>query len=333
MIALQHRFLLLVALMTFLWGCGRIADPDRIRIAKVDNAYITRGNLFRLINDMDDVDRPKIRSRGDLLRVLNQYIDAKIKVPLGQQLAGEGKISVPRETAREQFFRESGDDEEQYRAIWNMQPPASGEITPLMQVYNLTPEGMKAMKAMIEQKTDKVLDRMLADKAVEYLAVQGLKSGELKLDDKDMEREYKLRKDTLKKFEWMRFAAIRFPAAQDDALSQAAKIRKRLNTGESFDALAVETQSLQSTAIVRPGASASVIESEIENNPDLAKFRGFWSAASRSATRRYYRPHLPAGIPANEPGRAGPHQYRQHARRLARAEGARTSPGDRNDLG
>lgn len=261
-------------------GCGQMSDPNNIRIAKIGNQHITRGELFQLINDMDDADRPKHRTRGDLLRTLNRYIDQKVTVPLGQQLAKEGKISVPREAAREQFFRDSGDDQEQYRSIWNMEPPADGEVTPLMKVYNLTPSGMKAMKMVIEQKTDRILERMLADTAVQFLAAQDFKAGTITLDDKDLEREYRIRKDTLKKFEWMRFLAIRYPAASEDALAQAAGLRKRMDAGESFEALVVEVQGLQTTAIARPGASATVIESEIENNPDLTKFRGFWSTAS-----------------------------------------------------
>lgn len=261
-------------------GCGQISDPNNIRIAKIGNEYITRGDLFQIINDMDDADRPKHRTRGDLLRTLNRYIDQKITVPLGQQFAKEGKINVPREAAREQFFRDSGDDEEQYRTIWSMEPPASGEITPLMKVYNLTPQTMKAMKSVIEQKTDRIVERMQADQAVEMLAAMDFKAGEIQLSPEDLDREYRIRKDTLKKFEWMRFLAIRYPAADADALTQAARIRERLNAGETFDALITEIQGLKATAIARPGATATVIESEIENNPDLAKFRGFWTVAS-----------------------------------------------------
>ncbi len=261
-------------------GCGQIADPDNIKIAKVDDTYITRGDLFRLLNDMDDADRPKINNRADLLRVLNQHIDAKIKVPLGQQLAQEGKIQLSRDAAREQYFKECGDDQEQMRAIWGMEPPAGGEITPLMKVYNLTPQGIISMKNIIEQKTDKIMERLLGDKAVEFVALTDLQSGKLSLDAEELEREYKLRKSTLKKYEWLRFQAVRYPAGPDDALAQAAKIRERINAGETFESIVAEVQALESTSIARPGAKATIIESEIENNPGLQKFRGFWSVAS-----------------------------------------------------
>ncbi|HPO16757.1 MAG TPA: peptidylprolyl isomerase [Candidatus Hydrogenedentes bacterium] len=261
-------------------GCGQIADPDNIKIAKVDDTYITRGDLFRLLNDMDDADRPKINNRADLLRVLNQHIDSKIKTPLGQQLAQEGKIRIPRDAAREQYFKECGDDQEQMRAIWGMEPPAGGEITPLMKVYNLTPQGIVAMKNIIEQKTDKILERLQGDQAVQYLAVHDLQTNKLTIDQAELEREYKLRKASLKKLEWMRFQAVQYPGGSEDALAQAAKIRERLNAGETFEGIVAEIQSLQATSIVRPGVTANVIESEIENNPDLQKFKGFWAVAS-----------------------------------------------------
>ena len=104
-------------------GCGQITDKDRIKVAKIGDKYITRGEIFRIIRDMPDTQRPMIRNRSDLLRVLNQYIDSRIKLPLGQHLAEEGKIEVPREVARETFFQESGDEAEILRHSWNMEVP------------------------------------------------------------------------------------------------------------------------------------------------------------------------------------------------------------------
>lgn len=264
-----------------LCGCGRIADPDRIRIAKVDGNYITRGDLFKLIREMEDTERPKIRTRNDLLRVLNQHIDSSITIPLGKRLAEENKLQTSREAARERFFLESGDEQEQLRMMWEIEAPASGEITPLMKLYNLSPEIIRTTKVIIEQRTDKVLEKMRADEAVAYLAAVALQNGELSLDDADLEREYRLRHESLKKHEWMRFMAIRFQAAMEDALTQAAALRKRIDEGESFDAIVEAYLRRDSISVLRPAEQmATVMESEIENNPGMAKFRGFWVAAS-----------------------------------------------------
>ena len=121
-------------------GCGQITDKDRIRIAKIGDRYITRGDLYKIIRDMPDTERPLIRTQSDLLRVLNTHIDSRIKLPLGKKLAAEGKVSVDREQARERVFVESGDEEEQLRAMWQMEVPQAGVVTPMMKLYGLTPE-------------------------------------------------------------------------------------------------------------------------------------------------------------------------------------------------
>jgi hypothetical protein len=282
-----RRSLAAVGLMTMaaagLIACDNLANPDRIRIAKLDNTYITRGDLFKLINDMEDADRPKIKNKNDLLRVLNQYIDARIKLPVGKQLADQGKVKISRDQAREQFFSESGDNQEELRAIWNMQVPANGEITPLMKLYDLTPQVIRARKDYVEQQTDKIIEKLQAEQAVAVLTAEAYKGGQLQLEDADLEREYRIRKDTLKKLEWMKFAALRFPAATPSALEFATQLRGRINAGESFDAIFQEYATRGDSAVLQPAVqSASPIESEIENNPALSKFRGFWEAASGS---------------------------------------------------
>jgi hypothetical protein len=271
--------------VSWLGGCGRIADPDRIRVARMDGEYITRGDLFKLLREMPDKERPKIRNKGDFLRVLNQYIDTRIKLPLGQQLASENRILVSREEAREMYFVQSGDDEEQLRTMWAMELPKPGESTELMRIYNLTPGSLRAMKEIIEQGTDAMIRKMLGDQAVAYLAVEDFKNGKLTLSDEDLMREYRLQKDTFKRFEWMSFLALRFPAALPGAIEEAAKARARIDAGASFESLAEEYIALSQSALLRPGEILpTVMQSEIENNPALARFRGFWLEASGAKT-------------------------------------------------
>ena len=252
-------------------GCGRIAEPDNIRVAKIGDEYITRGDLFELLRDMEDAQRPKIRHKGDLLRVLNEYIDNRLKIPVGQQLAAEGKIKVPRETAREQFFQERGDQQDMWRSIWSMEVPPPGQSTPLMEVYDLTPASISSMKSIVEDGTDAIERKLLGDQALLFLAAQAVQAGEITLDDEALEQEYRLRKDELKRLEWLKFRALRFPTAVGDALERAAGARSRIDAGESFDTV------LDEYAAHDP---QWVIESEIENNPTLTRFRGFWVAAS-----------------------------------------------------
>ncbi|NIA16291.1 MAG: hypothetical protein GWP08_19695, partial [Nitrospiraceae bacterium] len=103
---------------------------------------------------------------------------------------------------------------------------------------------------------------------------QRLKDGSLTIEDEAYEQEYKLRRDELKKLEWMKFRAIRFPASAPKSEVEAAKVRRRLEAGEDFDKIAGEFLAIN---------PQFVMESEIENNPGLARFKGFWLSASGSA--------------------------------------------------
>jgi hypothetical protein len=255
-------------------GCGRIVDKDRIRVAKIGDKYITRGDLLRLLREMSDTDRPKISSRGDLLRLLNQHIDGQIKLPLGEKLKSEGKIDVPRDAAREQYFRDSGDEGDQLRTMWNMEIPKNGEITPLMREYDLTPEKLQFQKDNIDDETDVTLAKMLGEQAVQFLAVQAMKEGKITITDEEIEREYRFAGDSLRTLEEITFRAIRFPAALPDAAAQASHVRALINGGQSFDAI-VDTLLLKG----KQDNTGYVIESAIQNNPSLQRFRGFWNVA------------------------------------------------------
>jgi len=259
----------------FLAGCGRITDKDRIVVAKIGEKNITRGDLFRIIRETPDTERPMIRNRSDMLRVLNQHIDSRIKLPLGQQLAKEGKIDVPREVARETFFQESGDDEEMLRQSWAMEIPPPGVVTPLMEVYGLTPELLQFNKDNVEEGTDRVLKKLLGERAVEYLAGEAFKEGRITLTPEEIEREYQFMKEQLVRYEEISFVGVKFPSTLADASAQAAQVRERLNGGESFDAILAEYAEKDKQEQV-----GYIIQSDIQNNPTLEKFRGFWSAAS-----------------------------------------------------
>lgn len=279
---MQHRFTFRYAFLALLGvliinasGCGQITDKDRIRIAKIGERYITRGDLFKIIREMPDDERPMIRNRSDLLRVLNQHIDNRIKLPLGKKLAAEGKVSVPRDPAREQFFRESGEEEEQLRIMWKMEVPQPGVITPMMQVYGLTPELLQFNKDNIEEGTDRMIEKIQAEQALEVLAVEAVKEGKITLEESEIQREYGFMKEQLATFEEITFLGIRFLAADSGAAAQASALRDRIAAGESFDALAKEFEA--------KGAAEGreyVFQSGIQNNPALERFRGFWTEAS-----------------------------------------------------
>ena len=263
--------LLLAVIATSGVGCGLIADTGRIVVATLDGKKITRGDLEKLIYNMPNDKRDIIRSRKDYLRVLNRYIDSEIKIPLGAQLADEGKIKVDRNAAREQFFKESGDKEEEYRLMWSTPVPKPGEETELMKAYNLQAVDIQAMKNIIEQETDRIVEREQGDEAVRYLAVKALKAGELTLDPEDLKMEYELGKKSMKTFESISFLGLQFPASAPRSSTEASGVRARLDNGEEFDRIMAEYIQRDS----RFG-----IDSEIENNPALKRFQLFWEQVS-----------------------------------------------------
>ncbi len=267
-------------IVVFLHACGRLGDPETIKIARIDNEYITRGDLYKILREMDDRERPKISSRGDFLRVLNQQIDLRIKVPLGKKLAEEGKISLNRDLAREQFFRMSGDEQEQLRAIWDIPIPEGDTVTPLMQVYNLTPATLRAMKEYIEQETDKIYDRMLGDQAIAYLVAEDVKAGKMNISQEELEREYNLKKDNYHIYESIKFRGIFIPTSIPNSAKICSEYRNQIDAGKDFDTLVNEILAQKESAIIAPEIkNIRISESEIENNPNSSRFRGFWSVA------------------------------------------------------
>lgn len=258
-------------MLILLAGCGIVADKDRVVVATLDGKNITRGDLFSLIRGMEDSKRPIIKNKSDLLRVLNNHIDEQIKIPLGRKMQEDGLLNLSWEQALQQYFSLTGDQEQHSRMIWNMEIPEGDQTTPLMDVYNLTPKQIAATKAIIAQEVDFLLEKMLGEAAVLQLVKTDIVNQKVQFDQEDLEREYRLRKDQLKKLEWMRFAGLRFPTALPDAEHRAADISDRLKAGESFEEILAEFKRTD------PG---KVIESEIENNPGLPKFKGFWFAAS-----------------------------------------------------
>ena len=278
--------MLFSAILPLFPGCGYIADKDRIVVAELDGRKITRGELYQIIREMPDNERPEIRNKGDMLRVLNTYIDEQIRIPLGKELdqkLPEEQRQVLRAQAREEVFTRNEDYN--FRAIHAMEVPADGSATPAMQDLNITARGMQNMKDLIENNTDIVYEKLLGSLAVQARAALALQQGQMRISEDLLKQEYELRKGEFMAFEWIKFRAIRFMATPE-GIAESAVVRQRIEKGETFDALFTEYAAKD----VR-----YVIESEIENNPALEKFRGFWDNASGAETGQVIGPvYLPS---------------------------------------
>lgn len=242
-------------------GCGRIADPSRIKVAKVGDEVITVGDFGTLLRSMGDAERPNIKTKGDLIRAIQSYVDDKVKAKAAADLGAEGKLSVSRKEA-EDFVR--------------AQQPQLYETTPEMKAKGLAwedvpPEQLAQRDQEREYAVEMAQRKLSAERAVVYRAQEGFKNGTLTIGEEEFKSEYELRKDELGVLERIRFSGIQFPVFMPDAETLAGEVRSRVATGENFYAVAAEYKAKN---------PLHVAEAEIENNPSLAKFGAFWNAVS-----------------------------------------------------
>lgn len=260
-------------------GCGMIADKDRIKIAEIEGTSVTRGDLMRLIREMPDEERPLIRSKGDLLRELNKYLDNRIKEPLGEQLAQEGKINVPREVAAMLWDRAHPD--------WRQFLDAQN-----LSEYNLTEADRKVMKEEREDGIDRIHRKLQGETAVHYLTREGRKNGTLTIPEEECRRQYQLRSNELKYPEQMDIAGFCFPSDPADkgvqASVAAAAVLKRMTAGEDLSKLA---QELAENQVAVP------FQTRIPNDPRMPQYAGFWDQASGASRGAILGPLFISGWP------------------------------------
>lgn len=261
--------------LAFSAGCGYIADKDRIVIAKLDGKSITRGDLEKVIREMPDDERPLIQSKGDLLRTLNKYIDDQIKQALSEELFAEGKISVPREAAREAYLQKHPE----YRAAMQIQDPTQ---------LDMTQGQVEAVKAEVEFGTDEEMQRLLGEQAVTYKMQQALQNRELSITPEEIQREYDVLKRQLIKPEYVEFKAIRFPQDMPNAIEKAAQARRRIQSGERFDDVLASYMKQDPSLGMQTG---------LENDPRQPRFEAFWRTVHGAEVGQVYGPVL---LPAHQ---------------------------------
>jgi hypothetical protein len=249
------RTVSIVMAMVFVLGCGVIADKDRIKVAKFQDEYLTRGDLDLYIRELPDEERPIIRRKRDIEEVLEAYVDRLVKDTLAEQLSEEGKIHVPREMAEARYYLQH--------------PDQRMEITNPEEV-GMTATDISVMKQGREFAIDRVQEQMLGEAAVSYKMQEGVAAGVLTVDEEDLKREYELRKSELVNFETCRFSGMYFPGTDDNASSLAADLRRRIEGGEALDDIQIEFE----------GKGGEPLEATLANDPNNQKFEGFWRWAS-----------------------------------------------------
>ena len=119
-----------------------------------------RWSAFRyVVGEMPDDERPSIRNRGDLLRVLNTYVDDQLRQPLAAQVESElqsqGKELVPREAAKQRYLQQY--QEEDYATIYEAK---DGKALGMSDIQ------LEAMKQEMDLGIDRVLEKMRGEAAV-----------------------------------------------------------------------------------------------------------------------------------------------------------------------
>mgnify|MGYP001602387352 FL=1 len=266
-LAFQCAFLILVVSR-----CGWIADSDRIVVAKADGKAIRRGDLMRIIRDMPDEERPLIQNKGDLLRALNRHIDDTIKQKLGDELSTAGKISVPREVARESYFQKHPEN----RKVFEIQDPSA---------LDMTDSQVRALRDGVEFEIDDEEKKLLREKALIYAVQEAVNNGALTVTPEELQREYDLRAAELMTFETLDFVAIRFPADDPKSTAAAARVMDQVRHGTAFEEIANAFETQNPGMVIRP---------VFENNPASERFRIFWEQASGHTAGDAFMAKLPA---------------------------------------
>lgn len=238
-------------------GCARIADTDFIVIAEQDGKPIYRRDLSKHLREMDDDERPIVSSKGDLLRVLNSYIDNRIKWDLAKKLEEEGKIQRHRAQAEAIYFSKYPED----RRIGMIVDPEKAGFSQVE--YN-------ALKAKVEFGVDEEEERLLREQALVYAAREAAQNGTLTITEEEFQDEYEFLEGQLMRNEYIEFTAIRF-TDMATAAEEAKLVLERVQGGEDFTAIVEE---------YRQHDPESIFASAFENNPHQQKFRPFWEQVS-----------------------------------------------------
>lgn len=205
-------------------ACGSIVDKDRIRIAKIGDSYITRGDLYRHIRRMAPGERPHINTRGDLLTVLESYIDQELQKRVVADMLTEGKLATP--------------PHEQIAQVFDAQHPEYSLIPENPEQFGMTQADVEAIQHRRERGIEELKQQYLRQTAVAQAVQEAAQSGAITVSEEEYQEEYELRKHELYKPERAAFRALVFPAQSPEAGPDSAEARKRLVRSEPWDEVA-----------------------------------------------------------------------------------------------
>ena len=187
-------------------GCGRTAGKARVVIATLDGDNITRGDFTEVLRKMTDEDRPFIQNKTDFLNALNSYIDDRVKSSLAKELHNKKKISVSRRISSVAYFESFPE----FRVIYEGRD--TGES--LIETMGVSEGELVALRAEIEFGIDDVEEKLLREKALQYVVDAAVRDGSLESLDEEFQRAFALTGTGLKRLELTEFRATLIPVTR-----------------------------------------------------------------------------------------------------------------------
>ena len=157
---------------------------------------------------------------------------------------------------------------EQARAIYFAKNPEFVDIDGMTDpsVMNISQGELAALQAEMEFGIDDELEILYREAAFQYRIQEYIDSGAAKIEPDEFAAEYERQKKSLVTFELVDFIGIRIPNARG-AQQEAAKARRRVDDGESFDDVLQSYMKINGEFGMRAA---------FENNPSKPRFQRFW---------------------------------------------------------
>ena len=257
---------LILACVSMLGSCGNIVDKDRIRIAKIGDHYVTRGDLYRHLRLMSPEERPHINNRGDLLRVLEKYIDEQLQEQVANELLTEGTIEAP--------------PEEQVARLYDAQHPEENINPENPEQFGMTEADVEAIQQRRQKGIEELRQQLLKQEAVIQAVQKAVEAGEITISEEEYREDYEMRKNELFKPEKVTFRALVFPIQAPEAGPNSAEARKRLVKGDPWEDVA---------KTFTEARKALPLQTTFTNTGQL-KFQSFWEQASGTQKGRILGP-------------------------------------------
>lgn len=244
-----------LVLLALASSCGMIADKDRIKIATLNGKPITRGDFDKVLRDMSPKERPLIRTKGDLLTAVQNYLDKCVRYENAEQLVADKKIFVRRDLAE---------------AILRVREPELFVDIQNPEDYKMKQEDMKYLEEDRQIRIDEMLKELEAEQGVLYRIDEAIQNSTITITEDEYKTEFDLRSAELMHPERLEFTGVLIPGATEEARAASVKAAQQLRAGTPPDDVVKEFADLK----------AQIIQAELANDPTKTKFAPFWQQAA-----------------------------------------------------